>query len=92
MAEANGTWVHNIKFNVIQVGFLLVQTATIVWFFASMDVHMTSGFESLNKQTTKIEATQDKQADEDKVWREKVEADIAELRIRIAVLESKSIR
>lgn len=83
--RSNGLAINNIRLNMIQVAFLLIQTASIVWFFA----HMDSGIQDLNKTVLEIKQAQGQDNTDLKIWKAKVEVDIADLKARLAVIEDR---
>lgn len=77
--------IKNIRLNLIQVGVLVIQTVTVVWFIAQQ----SGKLESVNDSTARIERNQELQAADNKIWKAKIEADLADLKVRTALLEAR---
>ncbi|MBC9913195.1 hypothetical protein [Chitinophaga varians] len=77
--------IRDIRLNVIQVAVVIGQTIAVVGYVS----RQTSKIDSVNESTTRIERNQEAQAADNKIWKAKIEADIADLKVRTALLEAK---
>ncbi|RPE05562.1 hypothetical protein EGT74_24575 [Chitinophaga lutea] len=77
--------IKNIRLNIIQVAVVVVQTVAVV-----MYVGRQSGkIDSVNESTARIERNQEREAADNKIWKAKIEADLADLKVRTALLEAR---
>lgn len=77
--------VKNIRMNIIQVVLVAVNLACAAMYVAKRDAKL----ELVANTATRIEAKQDKEAEDNKIWKAKIEADIADLKVRMALLEAR---
>lgn len=77
--------IKNIRLNVIQVGVLVIQTVTVVWFVG----RQANKLDNVGESTARIERNQEREAADNKIWKAKIEADLADLKVRTALLEAK---
>lgn len=77
--------IRNIRLNIIQVAVLVIQTVTVVWFIGKKD----SQLDKLSDSTSRIERNQEQEAADNKIWKAKIEADLADLKVRTALLEAR---
>jgi hypothetical protein len=77
--------IRNIKLSIVQVAIIVAQAVTVVWAVAKMYALM----ENLSSKMTEISVQQDREAQDNKIWKAKIEADLADLKVRQALLEAK---
>jgi len=77
--------IKNIRLNLLQVVVVIVQTVSIVWFFS---VHFNK-LAQVADTTSRTEKKVDNMETDNKLWKGKIEADLSELKVRTAILESK---
>ncbi len=77
--------IKNIRLNIIQVAVIVVQTITVVWLYAGQAGKLDGVFDT----TARIERKQDKESDDNKMWKSKIEADLADLKVRTALMEAR---
>lgn len=77
--------IRNIKMSIANVAIILVQAITVVWMVAKMAAKL----DNLTETTSKIQVQQDREAQDNKIWKARIEADLADLKVRQALLEAK---
>jgi len=77
--------IRNIRMNLIQVAVLVIQTVTVVWIVGKRDGKLDNVADS----TARIERNQEREAADNKIWKAKIEADLADLKVRTALLEAR---
>lgn len=82
---AEGVDMKNIRMNVIHVVLVVVNLACAAMYIAKRDAKL----EVVADTAARIEAKQDKEAEDNKIWKAKIEADIADLKVRTALLEAR---
>lgn len=71
--------------NVIQVAIVLVQSVTVVWVVAKQAAKL----DSVSEAAGRIERKQDQESADARLWKAKIEADLADLKVRTALLEAR---
>jgi hypothetical protein len=77
--------IRDLRLNVIQVAVVIVQTVAVVGYVG----RQASKIDNVGESTARIERNQEVQAADNKIWKAKIEADLADLKVRTALLEAK---
>jgi hypothetical protein len=77
--------IRNIKIGIANVAIILVQAITVVWMVAKMAAKL----DGLTETTAAIQTQQEREAQDNKIWKAKIEADLADLKVRTALLEAR---
>lgn len=79
----------DIKMNIVHVLLVCSNLAIGTYMFARKDTKIDSQMGIVSDAVTRIESNQKQESAENKIWRGKVEAELADLRIRTALLEAR---
>ena len=77
--------IREIRLNIIQVAVVIVQTIAVVGYVG----RQAGKIDNVSESTSRIERNQEVQAADNKIWKAKIEADLADLKVRTALLEAK---
>ncbi len=77
--------IKNIRLNIVTATIILVQAIAVVWSAAKM----VAKLDNLTETTAEIRTQQDREAQDNKIWKAKIEADLADLKVRTALLEAR---
>lgn len=77
--------IKNIRLNIIQVAVVVIQTVAVVMYVG----RQSNKIDSMSDTTSRIERNQEREAADNKIWKAKIEADLADLKVRTALLEAR---
>lgn len=77
--------IRNVKMSIVTVAIVLTQAIAVVWMVAKA----VAKLDSLQETTAAIQVQQDREAQDNKIWKAKIEADLADLKVRTALLEAR---
>ncbi|MBV7531353.1 hypothetical protein [Chitinophaga sp. sic0106] len=75
----------NIKIGIVQVAIIVAQTVTVVWVIGKS----ANKIDKVDDTTSRVEKKVDKMDEDNKIWKAQIEANQADFKVRLAILEQK---